>query len=93
MSKLLTTRDVAKRLGISAAALSRYVTRGKVFQPEMVDIGHLRVHSWKEEDVECLRKLLPKIANGRKTRHKKKQSDLSNQQSAKPKKQKSRVKK
>ncbi|MBZ5507301.1 MAG: hypothetical protein LAO78_17720 [Acidobacteriia bacterium] len=88
MPKLLTTRDVAKRLGISAAALSRYVTRGKVFQPEMVDIGQLRVHSWKEEDVERLRELLPKIANGRKTRHKKKQSPKSSRQSAKAKKEK-----
>ena len=88
MPKLLTTRDVAKRLGISPAALSRYVTRGKVFQPETIDIGHLRVHSWKEEDVERLRALLPKIANGRKTRHKKKQSAHSNQQSDKTKKEK-----
>jgi predicted transcriptional regulator len=71
MPKLLTTREVAKRLGISAAALSRYVSRKKVFEPETVEIGHLRVHSWTEKDVERLRTLLPKIANGRKTRHKK----------------------
>lgn len=71
MTKLLTTRDVAKRLGISAAALSRYVSRQKVFSPKTIEIGRLRVHSWTEENVEQLRKLLPKIANGRKTRHKK----------------------
>jgi len=38
-----------------------------------------------EEEIEHVRKLLPKIANGRKTRHKK-QSALSNEQSAKTKK-------
>jgi len=37
-----------------------------------------------EEEIEHVRKLLPKIANGRKTRHKK-QSALSNEQSAKTK--------
>jgi predicted transcriptional regulator len=74
MPKALTTREAARRLGISAAALSRYVSRKKVFEPQLVEIGRLRVHSWTEEDVERLRVLLPKIANGRKTRHKKKQS-------------------
>ena len=32
------------------------------------------MHAWTEEEIEAVRKLLPKIANGRKTRYKKKQS-------------------
>jgi hypothetical protein len=31
----------------------------------------MRVHDWTEKEIERVRKLLPKIANGRKTRYKK----------------------
>jgi hypothetical protein len=31
----------------------------------------MRVHDWTEAEIERVRKLLPKIANGRKTRYKK----------------------
>ncbi len=43
------------------------------------------MHLWTEAEIEHVRKLLPKIANGRKTRYKQ-QSALSNQQSVKAKK-------
>jgi hypothetical protein len=46
----------------------------------------MTIHLWTEEEIEHVRKLLPKIANGRKTRYKK-QSAISNQQSAKTKAQ------
>lgn len=72
MSDLFTTRQAAKRLGITAAALSRYISTGKVPAPKILKIGALKVHSWTEEDIERLRKLLPKIANGRKTWRQKK---------------------
>jgi len=48
----------------------------------------MTIHFWTEEQIEHVRQLLPKIANGRKTRHQKKQSALSNQQSAKTMKKK-----
>jgi len=32
------------------------------------------LHLWSEEEIEHVRQLLPKIANGRKTRYKKQQS-------------------
>lgn len=65
---MITTRQAAKKLGISAKTLSHYVATQKVFSPEIVDVGGMIVHSWSEADIERLRKLLPKIANGRKTR-------------------------
>lgn len=40
---------------------------------------------WTEQDIEKVRTLLPKIANGRKTRYKRKHSALSNQHSVKAK--------
>ncbi|HEY6352735.1 MAG TPA: helix-turn-helix domain-containing protein [Candidatus Angelobacter sp.] len=67
----LSTRYAAKKLGIDPGTLSRYITAGKIPAPKTVEIGGLRVHSWTEEDIETVRALLPKIANGRKTRYQK----------------------
>jgi len=69
-----STTQAAKKLGITQATLSRYVSAGKVPAPKIVRIGRFQVHSWTEQEVEELRKLLPKIANGRKTRYQKRQS-------------------
>jgi len=79
----LSTRQAATKLGISYEALARYVAIGKVPSPEVVSVGKGKrvVHAWTEQEIENLRKLLPKIANSRKTRYQKKQSALSNQQS------------
>lgn len=87
-----STSEAARKLGITQAALSKYIKAGKVPTPKKVRIGRLTLHSWSERDLEQLRKLLPKIANGRKTRYKKKQSALSNQQSAKTKTKKHKKK-
>jgi len=89
----LSTNEVAKKLGITQAALSKYIKAKKVPAPKMVTSGKMTIHLWTEEEVENLRQLLPKIANGRKTRYKKKLSALS-QQSVKAKgKTKSKKKK
>ena len=67
----LSTREAAKKLGISYATLSIYITAGKVPAPETVTVGKRIVHMWTEEEVQHVRQLLPKIANGRKTRYSK----------------------
>jgi predicted DNA-binding transcriptional regulator AlpA len=67
----ISTRQAAKRLGITQATLSRYIAAKKVPEPKSVHLGRFRVHVWTEAEVEILRKLLPKIANGRKTRYQK----------------------
>ena len=51
--------------------LARYIETGKVPAPEVIHFGKFRVHSWTEEQIERVRKLLPKIKNGRKTRYQK----------------------
>jgi hypothetical protein len=86
--KKYSTRLAAKKLGIDQSTLAKYIMAGKVPAPESVSVGERVVHAWTDESTEQVRKLLPKIANGRKTRYQKKQSALSNQQSekAKPKK-------
>ncbi len=82
--KLLTNSQAAKKLGISAMSLGRYIKAKKVPAPQMLQAGGKTLHGWTEAEIERVRKLLPKIANGRKTRYKKKRSAVSNQRSAKP---------
>jgi predicted transcriptional regulator len=67
----ISTTKAAKSLGISPIALSRYIASGKIPAPEIVELGKRSIHLWTQEDIENARKLLPKIANGRKTRYSK----------------------
>ena len=66
-----STSDVARKLGIHPDTLAHYIEAGKVPAPEIVRVGAKTIHMWTEEQIEHVRKLLPKIANGRKTRYKK----------------------
>jgi predicted DNA-binding transcriptional regulator AlpA len=90
---MFSTRQAAKKLGITHATLSRYISVGKLPEPNAISSGGMTLHLWREQDIERVRQLLPKIVNGRKTRYKKKQSAekkqpaVSTQQSVKPKKQ------
>jgi excisionase family DNA binding protein len=68
---MFSTREAAKRLKLQARTLSRYVQAGKLPSPKMFTSGKMTVHLWTEDEIENARKLLPKIANGRKTRYKK----------------------
>jgi len=70
MSKL-STEQVAKKLGISKSSLSRYILLGKVPAPPETMAGGMRMRLWSESEIEKLREILPKIANGRKTRYSK----------------------
>ena len=81
----MSTRGAAKKLGITAAALSRYIRDKKVPAPQIVETGKASMHRWTLSEIEHVRQLLPKIANGRKTRYKKKQSAISSQQSTRTK--------
>jgi len=66
-----STFQVAKMVGLSKSALSRYILSGKVAAPPETMAGGMRMRLWSESDIEGLRKALPKIANGRKTRYSK----------------------
>jgi hypothetical protein len=61
-----STRDAAKRLGIPMSRLSRYMATGKVPAPKAVSSGGMTLHLWTEAEIEKVRKLLPKLKNGRK---------------------------
>src|ERR1035437_6045196 len=66
-----STRTAAKKLGIHFVTLKRYIAANKVPAPKSQRVGGSLVRAWTEEDVERGRKVLPKIANGRKTRSEK----------------------
>jgi hypothetical protein len=68
---IFSTRQAAKQLGLNAGTLSRYIAKKKVPAPETAQFGNLKVHAWSEKDIERVRKILPKIQNGRKTRYQK----------------------
>jgi hypothetical protein len=86
MMARFSTREAAKRLGINHDTLANYITVGKVPTPETVKHGQRTVHIWTEEEIEQVRQLLPKIANGRKTRYKKKAVGKSTPKKRKTKK-------
>jgi predicted DNA-binding transcriptional regulator AlpA len=67
--KGLSTREAAKRLGISFTSMNRYIAENKIPVPPLIEIGSTSARLWTDDDVEKVRVVLPKIANGRKTRH------------------------
>jgi predicted site-specific integrase-resolvase len=66
-----STREAARKLGLQGATLARYIASGKLPCPEVVITGKTTTHRWTDQDIERVRQLLPKIANGRKTRYQK----------------------
>ena len=76
-----STREVANRLGIPYTTLVTYLTVGKIPGPKTKIEGIATTQIWTEEEIEHVRQLLPKIANGRKTRY----SKLREQQKAQAK--------
>jgi predicted DNA-binding transcriptional regulator AlpA len=87
---MISTRQAAKKLGLGFKTLSHYIEQGKVPAPTILKVGTATLHAWTDEEIEYVRKILPKIANGRKTRYKK-QSAVLNQQSAKAKRGKKKT--
>lgn len=78
-----STREAAKKLGISFASINRYIAENKIVAPEVQQFGGGKLRIWTDTDIERIRDLLPKIANGRKTRHRKEHKP---KKQAKPKK-------
>jgi predicted DNA-binding transcriptional regulator AlpA len=68
----LSTRDVAKKLGLSFTSLNRYIAAKKIPLPPLVRVGGVQVRLWSDKDIARVRAVLPKVKNGRKLRYKKK---------------------
>jgi predicted transcriptional regulator len=67
--KIYSSAQAAKALGLTPAAITQYIKTGKIPTPKMMEGAHR--YLWSEQDIERVRKLLSKIANGRKTRYQK----------------------
>ena len=66
-----STREVARELGLDWRTIQRYIAAGKIPAPQVEIIGGGKLRIWTVEDIERVRKILPKIKNGRKTRYQK----------------------
>ena len=66
-----STREAAKKLGLALSSLTKYVALKQIPAPPLTRVGGVRVRLWTDTDIDNVRKLLPKIANGRKTRYQK----------------------
>ncbi|HEY6253812.1 MAG TPA: MerR family transcriptional regulator [Candidatus Angelobacter sp.] len=80
-----STREAAHELGLDFRTIQRYLAAGKIPAPPVERIGGGKYRAWTGTDIERVRKILPKIKNGRKTRYTKKQLAIGNQQLAKSK--------
>jgi predicted site-specific integrase-resolvase len=68
MRNSYSTVQAAKKLGLSMMTLHRYIVAKKIPVPPMQRVGNVRVRLWSDQDIERVKSLLPKIANGRTTR-------------------------
>jgi len=66
-----STREAAKKLGISFTCINRYIADKKIPVPPLIEVGSISARLWSDEDIENVRAILPKIKNGRKLRYKK----------------------
>jgi predicted DNA-binding transcriptional regulator AlpA len=79
--KQYSTREAAKKLGLSLLSIQRYIAAGKIPVPPVLNVGGGKLRIWTDPDIEKVREVLPKIANGRKTRY----SKLREKQKPQPK--------
>lgn len=83
--KQYSTREAAQKLGLDFRTMQRRIADGRIPVPPVQSLGGVQFRIWTDQDIEHVRQILPKIANGRKTRYKK-QSAVSDQQSVKTQK-------
>jgi len=84
MTNQYSTIQAAEKLGISLMTLNRYLAANKIPAPEVQLVGRFRIRLWSDSDIEKVRNLLPKIANGRKTRHQKASAKQAKKKFSKP---------
>jgi hypothetical protein len=66
MKERLSTRDAAKKLGVTILTLQRHVSAKTVKAPPLQKVGGVSVRLWSDSDIEKARKVLAGIKPGRK---------------------------
>ena len=69
-----STREAARKLGLSLSTLNKYIALELIPLPPLITVGTVRIRLWNEKDIERVREILPRIANGRKKRHQRKKN-------------------
>jgi hypothetical protein len=66
----ISTREAARKLGISLISLQRYIAAKKISAPKLQRIGGVHIRLWSDRDILRVRKELPLIKNGRRKQRK-----------------------
>lgn len=66
MKERLSTREAAKKLGVTLLTLQRHVSAGTVKAPPLQKIGGSTMRLWTAHDIEKVRKVLAATRPGRK---------------------------
>jgi hypothetical protein len=66
MKESLSTRDAAKKLGVTILTLQRHVSAKTIEAPALRKVGGVTVRLWTTRDIEKARKVLSGIKPGRK---------------------------
>ncbi len=66
MKEKLSTRDAAKKLGVTLLTLQRHVSAKTVNAPPLQKVGGVSVRLWTTRDIEKARKVLAGVKPGRK---------------------------
>jgi excisionase family DNA binding protein len=70
MKERLSTRQAAKKLGVTLLTLQRHVSAGTIEAPPLQKIGGSTMRLWTARDIEKARKVLAATRPGRKKRQK-----------------------
>jgi transposase len=66
MKERLSTREAAKKLGVTLLTLQRHVSAKTVKSPPLQKVGGVSIRLWTARDIEKARKVLAGIRPGRK---------------------------
>jgi hypothetical protein len=66
MKECLSTRDAAKKLGVTILTLQRHVSARTVDAPPLQKVGGVSIRLWSARDIEKARKVLASVKPGRK---------------------------
>jgi excisionase family DNA binding protein len=69
--KQYSTREAARKLGLHLITIQKYIAEHKIPAPPLLRVGGGKLRVWTDADIEKVKNVLPKIANGRKTRYQK----------------------
>lgn len=69
-----STREAAKKLGVSMATINRYVAAKMIPLPPLTLVGGVTVRLWTEKDIARAQAALSRFTDGRRARHRRKSS-------------------